>query len=80
MLPSSRRLEPGEEANVVFRVALLAEGRLELRVGVEEVRMGRRVRRGKGKGKKGEEEEEEEGEGEKGVWFSEVLEVKVGGE
>ena len=73
MLPS-RTLEPGEEAEVVFRVALLAEGRLELRVGVEEVRSGRRVRRGK----KGGEEEGEEGE--RGVWFSEVLEVKVRGE
>lgn len=42
-----------------------------LRVGVEEIRIGRRVRRG------GEKVEEE---GEKGVWFSEVLEVRVGGE
>lgn len=62
-----------------FRVALMCEGELGVRAGVESLRG--RVRRTERKGKEkgdGERGQGEEGEGEKGVWFSEVLEMRVG--
>ena len=67
MLPS-RILQAGHEGEVVFRVGLMARGKVGFRVGVEDL-SGRKRVRGK--------VSESAGESGGGVWFSEVLEVRV---
>jgi hypothetical protein len=74
----TRALASGEQAEMRFRVASVAQGSVEFRVAVEEVVVKRKVRAPRenlGSKKKG--EDAGEAERQPGIWFSEVLRTEI---